>query len=100
MKLQHPSSVLVEEGPFIAMIGIHRYSSWSGPLRDEIAPADHVVRRRGEGKDPIDESTAAVAEFAEQADGLHPTEGLLDQFALPLAERVARVTERARIDRA
>ena len=82
MKLQHPSSVLVEEGPFIAMIGIHRYSSWSGPLRDEIAPAHQVVRSGAEAKQPIDEAPATMPQFAEEGHSFQPSEGLLHQLAL------------------
>ena len=92
MKVQHPISLFVEGDAFIAMIGIHGSSS-SRVLRHEIAPPDQVVRRRGEGKDPVDESAAAMAELAEQADRFHPAEGLLDQFPLPLAHGVAGVTQ-------
>ena len=53
-----------------------------------------------EGEDPGDEWTATMAQFAETADGLHPAERLLDQFAFPLTDRVARMSRGASVDRA
>src|SRR5215212_2742975 len=84
---------------FITMVTmLASLSSSLGSLRDQIAPADQVVGRGAEGKDPVDQSSAAVSQFAEQPDRLHPPEGLLDEFALPLTQRVAGVSGRAPID--
>ena len=96
MKAQPQMSLFVAGDAFIAMIGIHRSPSSSRPLRDEIAPPDQVVCGRGEGKDPVDEAAAAMAELAEQADGFHPPEGLLDQFSFPLAHGIAGVAQGTR----
>src|SRR6476619_5058996 len=98
MKLQHPISLLVDGDAFIAMIGIHRSPSSSGPLRHEIAPAHQVIGGGPEAKLPVDEASAAVAEFPEEPHGLQPPEGLLDQLPLALAQGVARMARRTAID--
>src|SRR5882672_6877825 len=77
---------------FIAMTRLRWLPFVSGGSHDQIAPADQVVRRGGEGEDPIDEAAAAVAQFAEQPDGFHPPEGLLDFLSAPFTEGVARVS--------
>src|SRR5258706_14743690 len=83
---------------FIVMTRMSQSPSSSGPLRPEVAPADQVVGRGAEGKDPVDESSAAMSEFAEEADGFHPAEGLLDQLPLALTEGIAGVAHRAPVD--
>src|SRR6266542_1887219 len=100
MTVQRSISLFVDGDAFIAMIGIHRSLSSSRPLRHEIAPAHQVVGGGAEAKQPVDEMSAAVAELAEEPDGLHPAEGLLDQFPLALTQGIARMTSRAAIDRA
>src|SRR6266850_5774126 len=70
-----------------------------GP-RQERAQADQVVRRRREGHDPIDEFTAAMPKLAQPADGLQPTEDLLNQLPFLLADRVARMPSGPAIDSA
>ena len=69
-------------------------------LRNEIAPAHQVVRGGTEAKQPIDEAPAAVAQLAEQRDGLQPAERLLNQLPLAMTESIAGVSGRARVDRA
>ena len=59
--------------------------------RQEGAQADQVVRRRGEGHDPIDEGAAAMAQLSQPAHRLHPAEDLLDQLPFLLADGIARV---------
>ena len=81
------------------MTRFHSSTSLRGP-RDQIAPPDQVVRRGGEGTDPIDETAAAMAEFLEQPDRLHPSEGLFDVLTTTLARGVARMPRCAVIDRA
>src|SRR5206468_11807789 len=74
-------------------------SSWSDRLGEQSSEPDQVVGRRVERKDPIDERTAAMMELAQEADGLHPTKRLLDEFPFPLTDLVAGMPGRARIDR-
>src|ERR1700726_180692 len=100
MQVQHPMSLLVDGDVFIAMIGIHRSLSSLRPLRHEIAPAHQVVGGGAEAKQPIDEAATAVTKFAEEPDGLHPAEGLLDQLPLALAQGIARMARGPAIDRA
>src|SRR5262245_55142492 len=69
-----------------------------GRGREQRAHPDQVVGRRGEGKDPLDLWATAVADFPQQCDRFHPAEGLLDQLALALTDRVAHVARGARID--
>jgi len=64
----------------------------------EVPPAHQVVRGGAEGKHPIDETPPTVGEFAQQADGFHPPEGLLDQFPLALADEVPGVSHRAPVN--
>src|SRR6185295_234271 len=58
-----------------------------------------VVRRRGECEDPFHPGPAAVAQLAEQGNGLEPAEGLLDLLTFPLTDRIAGMTRGATIDR-
>src|SRR6266545_4693552 len=98
MKVQHSNSFFVEGDALIAMIGIHRLPSSSGALCHEIAPPHQVVGRRAEAKQPVDEASAPMPQFAEEGDGLQPAEGLLDQLSLALTQRVARMTRGAAVD--
>src|SRR6266850_5693399 len=70
-----------------------------GP-REQGAQADQVVRRGGEGDDPIDEFATAMPELAQTADGLQPAKDLLDQFPFLLADRVAGMPRGPLVDRA
>src|SRR4026208_4737 len=64
------------------------------------SPKPHqVVGRRMEREDPIDERSTAMMELAQQAAGLPPPEGLLDQLPFSLADRIAGMPCRARVDR-
>src|ERR1700680_5140385 len=71
----------------------------SGWLREQGAQAHQIERRRREDEGPVDTRPAAVPQLAQQANGLHPAEALLDQLPLLLTDRVARMTGRAGIDR-
>src|SRR5712691_8308362 len=98
MKVQHQISLFNDGDAFISMIEIYLSPSSSRPLRDEIAPAHQVVGGRAEAKQPIDEASTAVAEFAEERDGLQPAKGLLDQLPFALAQGIGRMTRRAPIN--
>src|SRR6185503_19059597 len=98
MQLQHSISFGVDGDAFIAMIGIPSASSASRPLRDEVAPAHQVVGSGAEAKQPVDEASAAVAEFPKEPYGLHPAKGLFDQFPFALAHGVAGMARGAAID--
>src|SRR5262245_64140642 len=65
---------------------------WSRWPRQQCAESDQVVGGRSERDDPIDELAAAMAQFAQAADGFHAAEDLLDQRPLLLADRVRRAT--------
>ena len=73
-----------------------RRSRW--PRKQGPQP-DQVVRGGGEGHDPIDAFTAAVAQLPQPADGLHPAEDLLDQLPFPLTDCVAFRPGRPTVDR-
>src|SRR4051812_37594314 len=66
-----------------------------GGLEQSAHPHD-VVRRRGEGEDPVDERSAAMPELPEAPDRLHPPEALLDELPLLLTDGVPRVARGAR----
>src|SRR3979490_698155 len=66
--------------------------------RQEVADADHVVRRGGERHDPVHQRAAPMAQFPQAADGFHPAKDLLDQLPLALADGIAGVPRRATID--
>src|SRR5258705_4289534 len=70
-----------------------------GGFQQSAQPHD-VVGRRREGKDPAHERAAAVAQFAQATDGFHPPKALLDEFPPLLADGIAGVPRRSRIDRA
>src|SRR6266851_6377751 len=80
------------------MCGFTHSFVWSGWLREQRPHADQIERRRGKDEGPVDACAAAVPELAQQANGLHPAEALLDPLALLLTERVARMAGRAGID--
>src|SRR5579862_6157658 len=80
------------------MTGIHRSPSSSRALRHEIAPAHEVVGGGAEAKQPVDQSSATVPQFAKQRDGLQPAEGLLNELALAMTEPIPDVSGRARVD--
>src|SRR5436190_10120421 len=61
---------------------------------------DQVVGRRREQELPVHPTAAAVTELAQPADRLHPAEDLFNPFPRALTDRVARMTCRARIERA
>src|SRR5688500_14138939 len=79
--------------------GCHPITWSSRRPRGQRPPSHQVVRRRGEGDDPIDLSSTAMPKLPQQPDGLHPAEGLLDLLPTSLADRVARMAGGARIDR-
>src|SRR4030095_4958584 len=90
--------LFVDGDAFIAMIGIPSALSASRPLRDEIAPAHQIVGGRAEAKQPIDETAASVAQFAEECDGLQPAKRLLNELPLSMTEAIAGVSRGARVD--
>src|SRR2546428_8612116 len=98
LKVQHPMFLFVDGDTVIAMLRIAPSPLSLRRLRHEIAPADQVVRGGGEGKDPIDEASASVAELPQQADRFQPAEGLLDQLPLPLAVHIAGMTRGAAVN--
>src|SRR5688572_24475008 len=77
--------------------GAFAWPSYGRRCQQATHPHD-VVRRRGEGEDPLDERPAAMAQLPKPPDGLHPAEALLDQLSLLLTDRVARVPGGSPID--
>ena len=61
--------------------------------------ADQSVGGSDEEELPFDPRGAAMAELAQAAGRFHPAKHFFDAFADPLADRVARLPGRARIDR-
>src|SRR2546425_3714841 len=66
--------------------------------RHKFPHSHQVVSRRREDEDPVHARRAAVAQLAQQADRLQPTEDLFDPFALLLADLIAGMARRASID--
>ena len=85
----------VRETHFVAI-----FWRWAqlGRRGHQIAHPDQVVGRQREGEHPSNPLQAAVAGLAQAADGLEPTEDLLDAFAFLLTNRIAGMTSGARID--
>src|SRR5262249_31039983 len=67
--------------------------------RHQARDAKQVVGGASEIGVHLHSSASAEAGFAQPTDRLHPAEGLLDPFADPLTDRVARVTRGARVER-
>src|SRR3954471_20082026 len=66
-------------------------SAWSSRRPCQQRPhANQVVCGGGERHVPIDDLAAAVAEFPQAANRLHPAEHLLDELAPLLAGRIGR----------
>ena len=57
----------------------------------QISHSHQVVSCGGEDEHPVHSFSATMAQFAQQANRLQPTEDLFDPFALPLTDLVARV---------
>src|SRR5215470_11121624 len=77
-------------------------SRWACSRRrpGEIPNAEQVVGCQPEEKHPADPSEPAVTRLTQQRYRLEPAEDLFDAFARTLAEGVAGMPRRARIDRA
>src|SRR5216684_2574371 len=71
--------------------------SLSGDL-GQISNADQVISRGREDEDPVDAFATAMAQLAQQADRLQPTEDLFDPFALPLTDLITRMPGGATIN--
>src|SRR6267142_659518 len=71
--------------------------SLSGDL-GQISNADQVISRGREDEDPVDAFATAMAQLAQQADRLQPTEDLFDPFAFPLTDLIARMSGGATIN--
>src|SRR5688572_18441785 len=68
--------------------------------RHERPQSHDVIRRSGEGEDPIDQCSAAMAQLPEEADRFHPAERFLDTLPAPLTVRIATRACCATVDRA
>src|SRR6266702_1839951 len=64
----------------------------------EFPHSHQVVGGRREDEDPVHAFGAAMAQLAQQAHRLQPTENLFDPFALLLTDLIALVVRRATID--
>ena len=60
-------------------------------LGPQSSQPDQVVRRAHEGEPPAHFLKSSQLHFPQQADRLHPAEGLFHALAFPLAERIAGV---------
>src|SRR3989304_24472 len=65
----------------------------------EVPDADQIVDRGGEHEHPVDAVFASVPGLVQQPDSLQPPEDFFDPFALPLADGIAGMPRRARLDR-
>ena len=68
--------------PLLCRQVLMRQAVTSNPLGEQSPELYEVVGRRMEGADPINERTTAMMELAQQADGLHPSEGFSTSFHL------------------
>src|SRR5450432_2155436 len=64
----------------------------------QVFHAHHVVSCSGKDEHPVDAFGAAMAQLAQQPDGLQPAENLFNPFALPLTDLIAAVTGGPPID--
>src|SRR6266404_352381 len=64
----------------------------------QLSHSHQVVSGRREDEDPVHAFGAAMAQLAQQAHRLQPTEDLFDPFALLLTDLIALVARRATID--
>lgn len=64
----------------------------------QLSHSYQVVSGGGEDEDPVDAFGAAMAQLAQQAHRLQPTEDLFDPFALLLTDLITLVARRATID--
>jgi hypothetical protein len=67
--------------------------------RHQARDSEQVVGSGDQASVHLRSFASTVASFAQAADGLHPTERVLDPFADPLADRVARMAHGAGIKR-
>src|SRR3972149_1902578 len=81
--------------------------SWSlplasglGNLRFEVSDPQQVKRRQGEDEHPPHPRCAPMPRFPQRSHGLHPTEDLFNEFALPLTDLVPLVASGAPTNRA
>jgi len=64
-----------------------------------VSDPDQVVQSVGEGEHPSAALSSFVPRLAHEPDGLQPAEHLLDNLAFPLADRITRMSCRARLRR-
>src|SRR4030095_2850106 len=89
--LGDPASLIMRHRTHVAAL--------SRRLRQQRAHADQIKHRGREDEGPVASRVSAVPQLAQQTDGLHPAEALLDQIPLLLTDRVARMAGGAGIDR-
>ena len=66
---------------------------------DNFRDADEIAGRSGQDEEPFDQAAAAMTGLAQAADGLDPSERLLDLLTLDRADAIAGMACRAPIDR-
>src|SRR5215207_5740114 len=66
---------------------------------EDFGDADEIICGGREYEEPSDPIAAAMTCLAQRADGLDPTERFLDLLALLLANRIAGMPRRTRVDR-
>ena len=71
-------------------------STWLGL---EVLHSYQVVDRQGKGEHPSHTASPLVARLTHESDGLELSKNLFDQFALALADLIAGMTGRARVNR-
>ena len=83
-------------GIFASSSALQTDSSRGG---DNFRDADEIAGRRRQDKEPFDQAAPAVTGLAQAADGLDPSERLLDLLTLDRADAIAGMACCAPIDR-
>ena len=81
-----------------AVLAAREAASGLGSGREEPSQPHQIVRRAGEGHDPVDARRAAMLQLPQPGDDLQPAEDFLNLLARPLTDRVALVPRGAPVD--
>ena len=100
MKVQHPISLLVDGDAFIAMIGSIGRVAPQARCATRLRQRTRLYAAAAKVKIQSTSRPPRWRSLRSRRDGLHPAEGLFDEFALAMTDRVAHMTRRPPVDRA
>src|ERR671935_608097 len=93
-----PSSSRLSSGRMVAANVLRARIAPSYGHREQRSHANQIVDGGGERKGPLDAVPAAMPQFPQQADRLHPAKHFFDAFSRALTDRIARMARGAPID--